>query len=126
MGSSKGKFSSSKGGRKEFKKKDGKDSHSSQEVMCFECNGHGHIKKECPNYLRGKGKVFAITLSNSESSNSNSEEECDSDGNYRSFMEITSIKFKDDLGNLINELSEHFKGEEVKELEDKDICQIKG
>ena len=22
--------------------------------MCYECNGIGHLKKECPNYLRGK------------------------------------------------------------------------
>ncbi|XP_075663175.1 uncharacterized protein LOC142632695 [Castanea sativa] len=123
---SKGKFSSSKGGKKEFKKKDGKDSQSPQGVVCFECNGHGHIKKECPNYLRGKGKVFATTLSDfsdSESSNSNTEEECDSDRNYRTFMTITFIESKDDLRNLVNELGEHFKGKEVEESEDEDICQ---
>ena len=66
---SKGKFSSSKGDRKEFKKKDGKDSQSPQGIVCFECNGHGHLKKECPNYLRGKGKAYATTLSDSDSSN---------------------------------------------------------
>ena len=66
---SKGKFSSSKGERKEFKKKDGKDSQSPQGIVCFECNGHGHHKKEYPNYLRGKGKAYATTLSDSDSSN---------------------------------------------------------
>ena len=45
--------------------------------MCYECNGHGHLKKECPNYLRGKGKAYATTLSDSDSSNSNFEESCD-------------------------------------------------
>ena len=50
--------------------------------MCYECNCHGHFKKECPNYLRGKGKVFATTLSDSDSSNSDTEGECDSEGNY--------------------------------------------
>ena len=51
----KGNFFSSKGDRKEFKKKNEKESQSPQGIVCFECNGHGHLKKECPNYLRGKG-----------------------------------------------------------------------
>ena len=58
----KGKFSSSKNDKKEFKKKDGKDSPSTQGIVCYECNGHGHLKKECPNYLRGKGKVLQLLL----------------------------------------------------------------
>ena len=64
---SKGKFPSSKGNRKEFMKKDGKEFQSLQGIMCFECNGHGHLKKECPNYLRGNGKAYATTLSDSDS-----------------------------------------------------------
>ena len=79
---SKGKFSSSKGDRKEFKKKDGKEFQSPQGIVCYECNGHGHLKKECSNYLRGKCKVFATTLSDFDSSNSDTEGECDSEGNY--------------------------------------------
>ena len=79
---SEGKFSTSKGDRKEFKKKDGKEFQSPQGIVCYECNGHGHLKKEFPNYLRGKGKVFATTLSDSDSSNSDTEGECDSEGNY--------------------------------------------
>ena len=67
---SKGNFSSSKGDRKEFKKKDGKKFQSPQRIVCYECNGHGHLKKECPNYLRGKSKVFATTFSDFDSSNS--------------------------------------------------------
>ena len=46
----------------DFKKKDEKDSQSSQGITCYECNDHGHLKKKCPNYLRGKGKVYATTL----------------------------------------------------------------
>ena len=42
----KGKFQSSGREKREFKKKDGKESHSTQDVTCFECNGHGHFKKE--------------------------------------------------------------------------------
>ena len=61
---SKGKFSSSKGDRKEFKKKDGKESLSPKEIVCFECNGYGHLKNECPNYFRGKGTVYATAIEN--------------------------------------------------------------
>ena len=75
-----GRFSSSKGDRKEFKKKEGKDSQSPQGIVCYECNSHGHLKKECPNYLRGKGKAYATTLSDSDSSNSDSEKSCDGEG----------------------------------------------
>jgi len=51
----KGKFSSFKNDKREFMKKDGKDSSSTLGILCYECIGHGHLKKECPNYLRGKG-----------------------------------------------------------------------
>ena len=73
----KGKFPSFEKEKKDFKKKDGKESQSTQGVTCFECNGHGHFKKECPNYLKMKGKVYATTLSDSDSSNSNSKESYD-------------------------------------------------
>ena len=39
----KGKFQSSGREKREFKKKDGKESQSTQGVTCFECNGHGHF-----------------------------------------------------------------------------------
>ena len=52
------KFTSS-GKEKDFKKREGKESQSTQGVTCFECNGHGHFKKECPNYLRSKGKAMS-------------------------------------------------------------------
>ena len=116
-----GKFSSSKNDKREFKKKDGKDSSSTQGIMCYECNGHGHLKKECPNYLRGKDKVFATTLSGSESSNFDAERECDSNGNYLAFMAITTVDSRDELSNLIDELGVHFEGEEVDDSEDEDV-----
>ena len=73
----KGKFPNFGKEKKDFKKKDGKDSQSSQEIRCYKCNGHGHLKKECPNYLRGKGKVYTTTLSETDSSNSDSKENYD-------------------------------------------------
>ena len=63
-----GKFPSFGKDKKDFKKREGKESHSTQGVTCFECNGHGHFKKECPNYLRIKGKAYATTLSDLDSS----------------------------------------------------------
>ena len=78
----KGKFPSFRKDKKDFKRKDGKESQSNQEITCFECNGHGHFKKECPNYLRMKEKMYTTTLSDSDSSNSNSEESYDGEGNY--------------------------------------------
>ena len=82
----KGKFPNSWKEKKDFKKKDVKDSQSLQGIMCYECNGHGHLKKECPNYLRGKGKLYATTLSDTDSSNSDSEESYDEEGNYSAYM----------------------------------------
>ena len=87
----KGKFSKFKKDKKDFKKKDSRDSSPSEMVTCFECKGHGHVKKECPTYLKTKGKVFATTLSDSNGSNSDSEESCDREGNYCAFMAITPV-----------------------------------
>ena len=65
------------------------------------------MKKECPIYLKAKGKVFATTLSDSDSFNSNSEESCDRDGNYNTFMTIAPMDSLDDLSTLVEELGEH-------------------
>ena len=116
----KGKFLSSGKEKKDFKKRDGKESKSTQEVTCFECNGHGHFKKECPNYLRLKGKVYATTLSNSDSSNSDSEESCDGEGNYSAFMTIAHVESTDDLSKLVEELEEHSDKESMGGVEESD------
>ena len=69
----KGKFSKFKKDKKDFKKKDSRDSSPSEMVTCFECKGHGHVKKECPTYLKAKGKIFTTTLSDLDGSNSDLE-----------------------------------------------------
>ena len=122
----KGKFSSFKNDKREFKKKDGKDSSSTKGIVCYECNSYGHLKKECPNDLRGKGKVLATTLSGSESSNFDAEGECDSDGNYLVFMAITIVDFRDELNDLVNELGVHFESEEVDVSKDEDVYLNEG
>ena len=96
-----GKFQSSGREKREFKKKDGKESQSTQGVTCFECNGYGHFKKECSNYLKSKGKVYATTLSDSDSSDSDSEESCDGEGNYSTFMTIAHVESSNELNLLV-------------------------
>ncbi|XP_065630944.1 uncharacterized protein LOC136068148 [Quercus suber] len=114
----KGKFQSFEKEKKEFRRKDDKDFQSSQGITCFECNGHGHFKKECPNYLKSKGKFYATTLSDSDSSNSDSEESYDGEGNYFAFMTIAHVESSDDLGSLVKELGEHFDLESIGVVEE--------
>ena len=103
----KGKFMSSRKEKKDFKKREGNESQSTQGVTCFECNGHGHSKKECPNYLRLKGKVYATTLSDSNSSTSDSEDSCDEEGNFSAFMTVAHVESSKDLNFLVEKLREH-------------------
>ena len=52
--------------------------------QCFGCQGYGHIKSECPTYLKSKGKAMAVTLSDGEVSDD--ESKCDKDGNFITFI----------------------------------------
>ena len=109
----KGKFSNFKKDKKDFKKKDSKDSSPSQAITCYECKGHGHVKKKCPTYLKLKGKVFATTLSDSDGSNSDLEQSCDGEGNYSTFMAIALVESSEDLSLLVEELGEHTEVESI-------------
>ena len=114
----KGKFPNFEKEKKDFKRKDGRDSQSSQGIMCFECNEHGHLKKECPNYLRAKGKMYATTLSDLDSSNLDSNESCDGEGNFSTFMTIALMESLDDLGVLVEELGENTELESIGIIEE--------
>ena len=117
----KGKFTSPGKEKKGFKKREGKESQSTQGVTCFECNGHGHFKKECPNYLRSKGKAYATTLNDSDSSTSDLEDSCDEEGNFLAFMTITHVEFSEDLNLLVQELGEHNDEESMGIVDESDV-----
>ena len=114
------KFQSSGKEKREFKKKDGKESQPPQGVTCFECNRHGHFKKECLNYLKLKSKVYTTTLSNSDSSDSKSVESCDGEENYLAFMTIAYVEFSDELNLLVRDLREHSDEESLGIVEESD------
>ena len=48
------------------REKVGQSSNNSLGPQCFGCQGYGHMKSECPTYLRSKGKAMAITLSDNK------------------------------------------------------------
>ena len=58
-------------------------SNNSMGPQCFGGQGYGHMKSECPTYLKSKGKAMAITLSDGEVSDN--ESDCDEDGNFIAF-----------------------------------------
>ena len=42
------------------REKAGQSSNNSMGPQCFGCQGYGHMKSECPAYLKSKGKVMAV------------------------------------------------------------------
>ena len=68
---------------KKPREKVGQSSNNSMGPQCFGCQGYGHIKSECPTYLKSKGKAMAVTLSDNEVFDN--ESGCDEDGNFIAF-----------------------------------------
>ena len=65
------------------KEKVGQPSNDTMGQQCFGCQGRGHVKSECPTFLRSKGKAIAVTLSDDEVSNN--ESDSNKDGNFVTF-----------------------------------------
>ena len=71
------------------KEKVGQTSNNSMGQQCFGCQGYGHVKLECPTFLRSKGKSMVVTLSDDEVSDH--ESDIDEDGNFITFTATAVI-----------------------------------
>ena len=71
------------------KEKVGQTFNNSMGQQCFGCQGYGHVKSECPTFLRSKGKAMAVTLSGDEVSNH--ESGSDENGNFIAFSATAVI-----------------------------------
>ena len=67
------------------KEKVGQTSNISFGQKCFDCQGYGHIKSECPTYLWSKGKAMVVTFSDDEASNHDSDS--DQEGKFMAFTD---------------------------------------
>ena len=69
--------------------------------QCFGCQGYGHMKSECPTYLKSKSKAVTITLNDDEISDD--ESGCDEDGNFIAFIATAIVnKSVSDEENLFD------------------------
>ena len=68
---------------KKSKDKVVQSSNNSLEQQCYGCQGYGHLKFECPTFLRSKGKAMAVTLSDDEVFDH--ESKSDQKGNFMAF-----------------------------------------
>ena len=66
------------------KEKLGQTSNNFMSQQCFGCQRYDHVKSECPTFLRSKGKVMAVTLSDDKVSDH--ESGSDEDRNFITFI----------------------------------------
>jgi hypothetical protein len=94
----------------------------SNERKCHECGGWGHIRIECANLKKskGKGKAFNVTQSD-ESDDANSEEEVERKVNYLAFTASYDNDYKIDLPHMLNNPE---KESDEKEFDDEVDLQI--
>ena len=71
------------------REKVGQFSNNSMGPQCFGCQGYGHMKSECPTYLKSKGNAMTVTLSDGEVSDD--EFGYDEDGNFIIFTTTTVV-----------------------------------
>ena len=76
------------------KEKVGQSSSNSLGQQCSGCQGYGHVKSECPTFLRAKGITMAVTLSDGEVSDH--ESGSDKDENLFAFT-ATAVVNESDL-----------------------------
>ena len=71
------------------KDKVGQSSNNSLRQQGYGCQSHGHLKSECPTFLRSKGKAMAVTLGDDEVSDH--EFESDHEGNFMALIVIAAV-----------------------------------
>ena len=71
------------------KDKVGQSSNNSLRQQGYGCQGHSHLKSECPTFLRSKGKAMAVTLGDDEVSDH--ESESDHEGNFMALIATTVV-----------------------------------
>ena len=71
------------------KEKVGQSITNSLGQQCYGCQGYGHMKFECQSFLRSKGKVMVVTLSDDEVSDH--ESKSDQEGNFKAFTAATVV-----------------------------------
>ena len=71
------------------REKVGQSSNNSIGSQWFGCQRYGHMKSECPTYLKSKGKAMVVTLSDNEVSDD--ESGYDEDGNFIAFTAIVVV-----------------------------------
>ena len=102
------KYSGKEKGGREFSAKKNYcekwNKEKSDKVKCHECSGYGHIRIECPNFKKSKGKALNVTLSDSSESETSSSSS-DYDNTFVAFstvvndfsdIELTKSKSDDD------------------------------
>ena len=71
------------------KEKVGLPSNNTIGQQRFGCQRYGHVKSECPTFLRSKGKAIAVTLSDDKVSDN--ESGSDEDGNFIAFTATANV-----------------------------------
>ena len=61
------KFDNSRNGGFQRRFKDEEKPSRAKGIQCHECEGYGHIKSECPNYLKKQKKGMMVTWSDDDS-----------------------------------------------------------
>ena len=102
------------------KGKVGQTSNNSLGQQYFGCQGYGHVKSECPTFLRSKGKTMVITLSDDEVSDH--ESSSDDDGNFITFTTIAVV----DKSVVVEENSSDGKLSECADLQEvfNKLCKV--
>ena len=102
------------------KGKVGQTSNNSLGQQYFGCQGYGHVKSECPTFLRSKGKAMVITLSDDEVFDH--ESSSDEDGNFITFTTIAVV----DTSVVVEENSSDGKLSECADLQEvfNKLCKV--